>query len=475
MLLVCVVTWAVRTHFFFWDTIQLASQHAHFFEKTYFTSFLLPDEMDSGHPPTVGLYLAFMWKLFGKSLTISHLCMLPFLIGIIWQAWLLAYRTVGEGWAILFLLLLCASPMVASQAILVSPDVMLLFFFLMTLNGILAHNTTAKLGLTLAVLGLSMVSLRGIMVAFACFIIQMYYFFYVNKKNDPLSIKRFFTLILPFSMGGLFTVGFLIFHYMNKGWIGYHASSAWAEAFQVVDFQGFMKNIAVLIWRLLDFGHLFIALITAFGFIYVKKTLPTTRLLLVILTIMIFILTPTLVIYKGLLAHRYLLPIYVISLLLCVKIISDIKNRHLQICLSTIAFIGLITGNFWVYPPPIATGWDATLAHVPYYDLRTEMMQYIDNRGITYSEIGSCFPNQRSFELTDLNNRQANFPQHLTLSNSVENAQFALFDLNKNKYIFYSSIFNDLTATDLHRLKTEWKVVKAFHKGQIEVILYEKQ
>ena len=78
-------TWVVRGHFFFWDTVQLASQHAQFFLENGFSTFLLPDEMDSGHPPTFGFYLALVWRVFGKTLSISHLAMLPFLLGIVWQ------------------------------------------------------------------------------------------------------------------------------------------------------------------------------------------------------------------------------------------------------------------------------------------------------------------------------------------------------------------------------------------------------
>ena len=131
------LTWKVRSNFFFWDTIQLASQHALFFyNNTHFSTFLLPDEMDSGHPPTFGFYLALVWRIFGKSLEISHLAILPFLLGIVWQAWKLGEKIVGEGWALLFLLLLTVCPVVAGQAVLVSPDIVLLLFFLMALNGI---------------------------------------------------------------------------------------------------------------------------------------------------------------------------------------------------------------------------------------------------------------------------------------------------------------------------------------------------
>ena len=187
--LVIAVTWSVRDNFFFWDTMQLASQHAHFFyENNNFSTFLLPDEMDSGHPPTFGFYLALMWQLFGKTLTVSHLSMLPFLLGSVWQAWKLGEKIVGEGWTLWFLLLLVVCPVIAGQAVLASPDIVLLFFFLMALNGIfdydlldfqgyfdlkLGHNIrkifkislTSKHELSIAILGLSAISMRGMMVA----------------------------------------------------------------------------------------------------------------------------------------------------------------------------------------------------------------------------------------------------------------------------------------------------------------------
>ena len=191
--LVIAVTWSVRDNFFFWDTMQLASQHAHFFyENDNFSTFLLPDNMDSGHPPTFGFYLALMWKLFGKTLTVSHLAMLPFLLGIVWQAWKLGEKVVGEGWALLFLLLIVVCPVVAGQGVLVSPDVVLLFFFLMALNGIFntmdfrfdnflkVAQSPAHLQLVLAILGLSAISMRGMMVIAALFI------FYFLIKIDYL-------------------------------------------------------------------------------------------------------------------------------------------------------------------------------------------------------------------------------------------------------------------------------------------------
>ena len=175
-------------------------------------------------------------------------------------------------------------------------------------------------------------------------------------------------------------------------------------------------------------------------------------------------------IYKGLLAHRYLMPIYVVLILLTTKIISDLKNYKRQLMVSIIAFTGLLSGNFWVYPQPISTGWDATLAHLPYYTLRHEMLQFIDNQGINYADIGTAFPNQRDFETTDLRKRG---PSVFLLNDKRKNA-FSTYDFNKNRFIFYSNVMNDFNDAELIELKTHWHSIKSLKRGQIEIILFEK-
>ena len=455
--LVTWVTWAVRNHFFFWDTVQLASQHAQFFFENNFSTFLLPDEMDSGHPPTFGFYLAIVWKIMGKSLENSHLGMLPFLFGIIWQAWRVGEKVLGDGWAYLFLLLLMVNPVVASQCVLVSPDVVLIFFFLLALNAIFREK---NFFLSFALLGLAAVSMRGMMVVAALFLFQLY-----TSPTFRKLLKFPKRVVIPYLLSGLFATLFFSYHFINKGWIGYHAGSSWAEAFQIVDSYGFIKNIILLIWRLLDFGHLIIGLIIIVLTYQIRriegKLFPTTTQLWRLLLISIIVLTPTLIIYQGLLNHRYLLPIYITACLLGVKLISDLKNWKQQLKISLVALLGLASGNFWVYSQPIATGWDSTLAHLPYYRLRNDMIQFIDSQQISYNDIGTAFPNLRSFSLVDL-------------KTDPSVSDFARLDLNKNSYVFYSNVMNELTSEELDTLRKQWQVVHILRGGQVEVILYKK-
>jgi hypothetical protein len=456
-------TWVVCNHFFFWDTVQLGSQHAYFFFENGFSNFLLPNEMDSGHPPIFGFYLALTWKIFGKSLVVSHLAMLPFLLGIVWQSFKLGEKLLGEWQAVFFPLILICNPIMASQGVLVSPDVVLVFFFFMGLNNILARTNSLCYGLTTAILGLAIISMRGMMVCTVLFFFDLY-------QNFP-KVVNFRKIISPYILGGAAAFSFLLYHYIKKGWIGYHASSEWAEAFQVVDFQGFIKNMAVLGWRLLDFGHIFstLAILISAFLLRGYQTFNNTKTLGILLGISIFILTPTLLIYKGLLAHRYLLPIYIIFDFLALKLISDLKTGKMQTLLFFTVFMGLISGNFWVYPQPISTGWDSTLAHLPYYRLRNKMAQYIDNQGIKYSAIGTAFPNLRPSKLIDL-------------AKNTEGGNFSALDFEKNQYIFYSNVMNDFNKTELDILAKYWQVVKEISypnpltgDKMVEVILYERK
>jgi 4-amino-4-deoxy-L-arabinose transferase-like glycosyltransferase len=185
------LTWYVRNNAFFWDTVQLASKHGLFYYENDFSSLLLPDAIDSGHPPFFGMYIALCWKIFGKTLIVSHLSILPFLMGITWQALKFGEKILGEWQTFLFILLLKINPIMAGQSTLVSPDIPLAFFFLLALNSIFNQNNFKNnVLLSISILGLSMISMRGMMVAAALFIFQGY-LLYFQKYPFKKEIRVF--------------------------------------------------------------------------------------------------------------------------------------------------------------------------------------------------------------------------------------------------------------------------------------------
>ena len=120
--------------------------------------------------------------------------------------------------------------------------------------------------------------------------------------------------------------------------------------------------------------------------------------------------------------------------------------------------LALATGSFWVYPKHVAQGWDGTLAHLPYYELRNQMITFIDEKKIPYENIGTEFPNKGAFDFYDLSQRTEGFAEK---------------DFETNDYIFYSNVMNDFTDEELHQLGVNWQLIKSFKRGFIEVNLYK--
>jgi hypothetical protein len=252
---------ATSTFPFFWDTIQLASKHAHYFYESNFSSIILPNEIDSGHIPTLGIYIALIWKIFGKSLVLRHLAMLPFVWGIVYQSIQLTKRLFVGKWTIAAILLFLADATLMAQCTLVSPDVLLVFFFVMALNHFYSYK---KVWFAIALAGLGLASMRGMMCFAALFIAHLI----IKSLEKPMKgnfgakLKSVFSSafsILPLYLPAFVIVfSFLAWHYYKTGWIGYHKNMPWYPLFEIVDFKGAIRNVFILGWRLIDFGRLFV-------------------------------------------------------------------------------------------------------------------------------------------------------------------------------------------------------------------------
>ena len=174
-----ILTYLVKDHIFFWDTVQLASKHAHWYYEQNFQQFLLPQHIDSGHPPIFGLYLAACWKIFGKSLLVSHFAMLPFLLGIVCLLQKIGTYYGNEKAAKYLILLVLVDPFFAGQSILVSPDIVLVFAFLCSFNGILKGNNFSIMASTIL---LGLISMRGMMVTFSLYIWWCFFSIFLQKN-----------------------------------------------------------------------------------------------------------------------------------------------------------------------------------------------------------------------------------------------------------------------------------------------------
>jgi hypothetical protein len=451
------LTWLAQDNPFFWDTVQLGSKHAHhFYENSFRLPWLLPPALDSGHPPTFGLYLALCWKLFGKTLAVSHWAMFPFLLVINYLLLKIGQSFSNHKTALLLPLLVWADPVFAAQAILISPDIPLVAFLLLGLWGIISRN---PLVLGIAIFGLGFISMRGMMVAFALYV-------WIVASAPEWRWYALFQKSRPFLPGGFAVLGWLIYHYYHTGWVGFHADSPWSGSFEPVSTKGFLRNLLVCIWRMLDFGRIFILLIlSGLCFSLLKKRYklpiaqyPRIREMGLLCLCLAFVLFLPAMGFKSLSAHRYLLPLFLALSMLVWLLIESIPERPtLRVSLTAIAILGLATGNFWQYPEHISTGWDATLSHWPYYQLRREAISFMQNNNIEPRQVGTAFP-----EIGQIHHRD--------LSYSKE--EFKNKNLDTDTYILWSNIMNDYSDQERARLQTDWQSLMEWEKGAVRIILY---
>ena len=449
---------------FFWDTIQLASKHAHYFYESGFQSIILPNEIDSGHIPSLGMYLALIWKIGGKSLTISHLAMVPFVLGIAYQLILLIRKLFTADWQLHAIILLLADATLLAQCTLISPDVMLVFFFLMALNNLLIKKT---FWYPVALVGLTLSSIRGMMCVAGLFVAELIIHF--NGDNSISSSGRYkktFSEILkilkPFLPSIIIAICFFMWHYHKTGWIGYHKNMPWYPLFETVGIKGAFYNAFILGWRLIDFGRLFVWLAGAFCLWHYYKNRPVIPGILksiIIILICIFLsISYAAVLHKNLSGHRYFLPVYLLIAILVTFYLFEITNsRFWKKVIFYLMLAGILSGNFWIYPDRIAKGWDSTLAYLPYFPLREKMMDWMAKEDIPLSETGTLFPNIGPIEYIDLSGKKESFAE---------------FDLKRNHYVFYSNVFNGFSDAELSELKMNWKPIKAYKFLMVKIILY---
>lgn len=131
-----------------------------------------------------------------------------------------------------------------------------------------------------------------------------------------------------------------------------------------------------------------------------------------------------------------------------------------KICLLPSMILFLILGNLWSYPRKIATGWDATLGHIPFYPLLKECDSFLRKNDISKQEIGATFPLLDSEEMMYVN--------------GYSEISFHLYDMHSSKYILYSNICNDFKDAEIDQLFTKWKLVQSWKKYPVEMYLFKR-
>ena len=419
----CIILLLSKDIGFFWDNTLLCSKMGHYLYNNNLFTLNIPENFDPGHPPTLAFIQALGWQLFGKTLFVSHLIMMPFLFGLVWQLHsFICYFTQNKWHQIIAIAFVFCDPTILAQCFFIGQEVPQLFFFLLALNQLLKGNYILKCA---ALLCLSICSVRGMMLCGSFFLFEVFYSTTILKK-----IKLVFTRqnIICYIIASSAAVGFIIWRVVNKGYFLLHENSQWGNLAEFVDFKGFIFNLKVLIHRYLDFGRVAIIVFIAIVFIIYKKKLlknNNIKLLLAATILSTSIITIVSLAATNTIGHRYFALSFLLMHLLALYVIQTFV-AHKKIIILFVLGIVLITGNLWQYPQRYAQGWDASLRSLPYFNLRNQAITYLNNNNINLNNVGTFFPNIYSNEEINL---------------IGDTTTFAAFD-STNTYVLFANIYN---------------------------------
>jgi hypothetical protein len=440
--------------FFFWDSISQISIPANWYYDNNFRYFFVPAKIATGHPTFAGMYLALVWKLFGKSLFVSHLAMLPFIFGILMQIdEFLKDADKGKIIPLLIILVIICDATLVSQMSMVTFDILQIFFFLSSINALMKERYIC---LSFAFTALVITSLRGSVSGFG---IILYSFLVYYGKNGRISLRS----LIPFIPGILAIAAFLCAFFFHNHWVIHNkVSKNWEQSAEFASFPEILRNIGLVGWRLIDYGRFGIWVILVFIMVisFKRKSLFDNffKNTLYVALCQFLVFFPLVIIYRNPFGHRYFLTIIIpVSIAVIYWILKYSKFR---IMIYTLNLALVLSGYFWIYPLRIAQGWDATPAHWPYYSMRKEMLEYLRLNDIPVENTGSFFPNTASFKLIDL---------------SEENRSFHYASIENDKYILFSNVYNlkDDIIDELF-FSGNWIKKKIINKGGVLMILFAR-
>ncbi|MGN0234886.1 MAG: hypothetical protein ACI4BD_01025 [Paludibacteraceae bacterium] len=444
----------------FWDNILFANlMSAPLIENGVCAWGSIPLHVDPGHPPLLATYLTLIWSIFGRSLAITHLAMLPFIFVFIFGCLHICYAIFGDvKWSYFAVFLVLADPTIFANLVYIGCENLILCFSMIAILGIVLNNPILK-SIGLMLLGIS--TLRGMLL---CAGIFLWDYSRCTIRSKQQSLLSFFTLAncVPYVIGAIPALIFLGWRLLNKGWIIGNPLQPWGDAWGYSDLSDFLfnffRNCVVLIHRFIDFGRVLPILFILFFLYTYRKLLQKDKQLL---SLVLFCVLPcsligiiSLVICNPM-GHCYYLLSYMGIEILFVYLLKQYvpASKHLicyLLCLSA-----LVMGNFIVYPEKISQGWNSSLASLPFWEVRQQTLNYIEEKEIYPEQILTYFPFGRCADDIDLSG-----DTRMYASNASE-----------AKYIMASNVCNldDDTIDLLHT----YTPIAHFEKRRVHITLYQ--
>jgi hypothetical protein len=435
---------------FFWDGTFFSQLAIHFYEKG-FSSLIAPSNVDTGGFPMYSVYLAVAWKVFGKSLWVSHLVMLPFLLGITYEYFKLAKRFLAPKTIPFAMLLLVSEPTFITQSVLMGYDIMMIYFFFLALNTMLqGRKYIYQIALTMLLLS----NVRGSILFISLFLLENILTYLQNKK-----IKiEFKSYILPAAI----IILWMIYHQMNTGWYLFSPERQNTHE-SVVPAASMLKQLFFITWKISDFGRiaLWLFILTGSIILYRIKRFSEIKNLVLIILIPLVTLVICMVPFANPIGHKYFIVIFLSLNIGVCFIIQQIKKERIQYASLIVLSIILITGNFWIYPERYGNGWDSSLKVISYFKIKQKMDEYIKAEKIDAIKVGSQFPLITEEKFSNLSDSDLHY-------SNVWSGPVTMY-----KYFLQTNVINTDIPDEIDFVKKNWHLVKEFKAGEVYIALYK--
>jgi hypothetical protein len=438
---------------FFWDGAFFSETAVHFYNSGY-QSLIVPIDVDTGGFPFFGIYMSFWWNLFGKTLLVSHIAILPFLIGLCWEFYKFSKAFLNRTFIFFAFIFFILEPTILTQTIIMSYDIILLYFSLLAINSLLKEK---RILYAISLVLIAACSSRGLFMIVSLFLVNVIFRVLFNKKNE---IFRDLICFMPMI---LFLLSWGLYHFVFTGWflispLRESGHESFSEPIMM------FRQFIYAIWKILDFGRIFLfAFVILYASLYYKKMKSDKKFRLIILLFLTTILSTALLImlFSNPVSHRYFLIIYILLIVSALYFTQLIKSRLLKVVLPVFFLIGLISGNFWMYPQKYGNGWDSSLKVLPFFKMDNNMKSFINDNGIKPSDVFTSFPLHKNFKFTYL------------LDYDFCYSDIDTTNIDSCKYYLGSNICNGYNNEVELTLKNNWVKLKEIRSKQLFLILYK--
>jgi len=452
--------WAMTFMPFYFDHVTGLHDPALYLFQNGLTHLIYPPSLVA-EPFLLHLLLAMIWKIVGYSLWSSHLFVTTAVLGAVFQIGKLVQKLATPQAFPWLLTLVLSEAAWIGQSIQLSPDLFVVFFSCWAINAALDGR---RISFSIALLLLSMTSIRGILTASGIGIASLADLIWVEYPKTKFRWKAFCHRCWHLLPAIIAVTAYFLARKIETGYFYFNPNFRWIEERHIAGWHDLLTNCKRMGFRLLiDNGHciLWLALTTiliakknSFKQILGHKTEIITQLICICL-----ILVPVMLLTTNPFNTRYFLVIFLLFTLWVGSVIWEYTSlRKAKI------WIGILVIGFWgshlvVQPLFVAQSWDSTLAIIPYFDQKKALVKYFHDREIPLNQVGFNY---------------AELSEYPTEHSKNDPLYFDDQAFERNRYVVISRIQNPTEST-YKTISNEWMPIADLSKQRLEMVVYARK